>query len=189
MLRSRRRGKTWYHCLQNAARLLALANLLGLGKSKTCRTLEDLCDTLVGLGGTFEVVVGADDLLDMLTLLLADRLLGSLCKLRDSLGVISEILLAADKDDGEVGTEVKNFGDPLLLHVVQGIGRVDGEADQDDMRIGIGERAETVVVLLTSRIPQGKLNMLSINVDIGDVVLENSGDVHLREGSLGEDNQ
>lgn len=31
--------------------------------------------------------------------------------------------------------------------------------------------------------------MLAIDLDIGDVVLKNSGDIDLREGSLGEDNQ
>ena len=68
----------------------------------------------------------------------------------------------------------------LLLHVVQGIGGVDGEADQDNMGVGIREGAETVIILLTGRIPQGELDVLSVNVDIGDVVLENGGDVDLQ---------
>lgn len=67
----------------------------------------------------------------------------------------------------------------LLLDVVQGVRGIDGEADQDDMRVGVGERAETVVILLASRIPQGQLNVLAIDLDIGDIVLENSGNVDL----------
>lgn len=41
----------------------------------------------------------------------------------------------------------------LLLDVVEGVGRVDSKADQDDMRIGIGERPEAVVIFLASCIP------------------------------------
>lgn len=67
----------------------------------------------------------------------------------------------------------------LLLDVVKGVGRVDREADQNDVRVRVRERTETVVVFLTSRIPKSELNMLSVDLDIGDVVLEDSGDVHL----------
>lgn len=47
------------------------------------------------------------------------------------------------------------------------------------MRVRVRERAETVVVFLTSRIPESELNVLAIDLDIGDVVLEDSGNVHL----------
>jgi hypothetical protein len=52
------------------------------------------------------------------------------------------------------------------------------------MRIGVRQRAETIVILLTSRIPKGQLDVLSINLNVGDVVLENSGDVDLNESKL-----
>lgn len=42
----------------------------------------------------------------------------------------------------------------LFLDVVEGIRRVDGEADEDDMGVGIGQGTKTVVILLTSRVPQ-----------------------------------
>ena len=67
----------------------------------------------------------------------------------------------------------------LLLNVVKGIWGVDGEADQDDVRIWVRERAETIVILLTSGIPQGQLDVLSINLDIGDIVLEDGWDIDL----------
>jgi hypothetical protein len=41
----------------------------------------------------------------------------------------------------------------LLLDVVKRIRRIDGEADQDNVRVGVRERAETVVIFLASRIP------------------------------------
>lgn len=67
----------------------------------------------------------------------------------------------------------------LLLYVVERIGRVDGKADQDNVGVGVGERAETVVILLAGGIPEGELDVLAIDLDIGDVVLEDSGDVDL----------
>ena len=55
------------------------------------------------------------------------------------------------------------------------------------MRVGVTERAETIIVLLSSRIPQGKLNMLSIDLDIGYVVLEHGGDINLAGGTSDND--
>jgi hypothetical protein len=68
----------------------------------------------------------------------------------------------------------------LLLDVVKGIWRVHGETDQDDVGVGVGKRTETVVVLLASRIPEGELDVLSIDFDIGNVVLEDGWDVDLK---------
>ena len=40
-------------------------------------------------------------------------LLRGLVELLDGLGVVAEILLAADEDDGQAGAEVQDLGDPL----------------------------------------------------------------------------
>ncbi len=42
-----------------------------------------------------------------------DGLLRRLVQLLNRLLVVSEILLAADKDDGKIMAEVEHFGDPL----------------------------------------------------------------------------
>lgn len=70
-------------------------------------------------------------------------------------------------------------GSYLLLDVIKGVGRVDGEADQDDVRIGVGEGTETVVILLAGGIPEGQLDMLAVDLDIGDVVFKDGGNVDL----------
>lgn len=67
----------------------------------------------------------------------------------------------------------------LLLNVVKGIWRVDSEADQDDVGVWVGQWTETIVILLAGGIPQGQLDVLSINFDVGDVVLEDGWDVDL----------
>ena len=112
----------------------------------------------------------------MLTdLLHCDWFLRRLCQLLYSFVVVSKIILAANENDRETLTEMKDFGDPLWFHlsaraslpdldccvfylfldVVKRVGRIDGEADEDDMRIRIRQRAETIVVFLTRGIPQG----------------------------------
>ena len=75
-------------------------------------------------------------------------------------------------------------GSYLLLDVVKRIGRVDGEADEDNVRVGVGERAETVVIFLASGIPKGELDVLAVNLYIGDVVLEDGRDVDLHGSVL-----
>ena len=47
------------------------------------------------------------------------------------------------------------------------------------MGVGVAEGPETVVVFLAGGIPKGQLDVLAIDLDIGDVVLEHGWDVHL----------
>jgi hypothetical protein len=49
--------------------------------------------------------------------------------------------------------EVQNLRDPLLLDVVEGVGRVNSEADQDNVGVGVRKRSKTVIILLASSIP------------------------------------
>jgi len=120
--------------LENKALLVALAGLTATcHESGTGGVLEDFADTIVALGRALEVLVGHDLLTDLLTLLGGDGLLAGLAELLNGLLVVSQILLAADEDDGQALAEVQNLRDPLLLNVVQRIGRVNSKADQDDV--------------------------------------------------------
>ena len=47
------------------------------------------------------------------------------------------------------------------------------------MRVGVGQGTETVVIFLTRRIPKSEFNVLAVHLDIGDIVLEDGGDVDL----------
>jgi hypothetical protein len=131
-------------------------------------------------------------------LLLGNRLLRCLCKLLDGLLVMSQILLTSNQDDRKAMAEMKDLRDPLvlsalldspdyfccdlsylLLNVLERIRRVNSKADQDNMRIRVRERAETIIIFLACRIPQGEFDVLAIDLYIGNVVLENSGDIDL----------
>ena len=80
----------------------------------------------------------------------------------------------------------------LLGDVFKGVWAVDREADEQNVGVGVGEGAETVVILLacageragaravqTSCIPQCELDLLSINLNIRDVILKHCGDINL----------
>jgi len=67
---------------------------------------EHLTDTLVRLCGTLQVFVGTDLLADLLTLFRGHWLLAGLVKLLDGLLVVSQIFLAAYKDDGKPAAEM-----------------------------------------------------------------------------------
>jgi hypothetical protein len=134
-------------------------------------------------------------------LLRSHRPLVRLPQLLNHSGITSEILLAGNQNCRKTGAEMHHLRDPLhkdvsrgpssrkvrcthlLLNVVKRVRGVNGEADQDDMRVGVTERTETVIILLSGRIPQGKFNMLPVNFDIGNIVLEHGRDINLSGGT------
>lgn len=98
----------------------------------------------------------------------------------DACALGAEVGFESDEDEGGVGAEVEDFGVPLgagvsvwgfgraggggayLVHyVLQGVGAVDGEADEEEVGLGVGERTETVVFFLPRRIPKSELNSLA----------------------------
>lgn len=155
-----------------------------LNERRTGSVLKHLTNALASLGGALEITDSTNLLRNSHTLLGGNGALTGLAKLLDNLGVVTQILLASNQDDGKVLAEVEHLGDPLLLDVVERVGRVDGEADEDNVRVGVRERTESVVVFLTGGIPKGELYMTAIHLDIGNVVLENGGDVDLGESTL-----
>jgi len=151
--------------------------------------LKHLSYALVRLGRALEVLLGTNLLANILGLFWSHGLLGGLVKLLNCLLVEAQVLFATDQDNGETLAEVQNLGNPLLLDVVKGIRRVDSKANQNDVGVGIGKRSQTIVIFLTCGIPQSELDVLAIDLDVGDVVLKDGGDVDLGEGTLGEDNE
>lgn len=66
-------------------------------------------------------------------------------------------------------------GTDLGLDVVEGRGADDGEADEEDVGLGVGERSQPVVVFLSSSVPQAEADGLAINHDVRRVVVEAGG--------------
>ena len=73
------------------------------------------------------------------------------------------------------------MGTNLVHDIFKRIGAVDGEANKDQVSLGIGERSQAVVFLLPGGIPKSKLDGLTGRRMrwVGDVVLKDCGDVFL----------
>jgi hypothetical protein len=66
------------------------------------------------------------------------------------------------------------------LYVVERIWRVNGEANENDVAVWVGERSQPVVIFLARRIPQGEFDVLSIDLYVGYIVLEHGRNVDLQ---------
>lgn len=96
--------------------------------------------------------------------------------------VVSQIKLRANKNDGNAGRVMLNLGVPLGLDVVERRRADDGEADEEHVGLRVGQRAQTIVILLTSGIPQTQTDGLTVDHDVGRVVVEHCRDVLAGEG-------
>ena len=109
----------------------------------------------------------------------------------DGSGVFPQVELGADQDDGDVRRVMVDLGKPLAPEGQRGVfqtgglgasylgldvverGRADdGEADEEDVGLGVRERAQPVVILLAGRVPQAQADGLAVYHDASRVVVE-----------------
>lgn len=130
-----------------------------------------------------------------------------LAQLLDGVLVVAQIELRADQHDGHLCAVVGHLREPLCRHVLncvheknkdkkvkrqgenvkkqkggrglQQTGRRadDREADEEDVSLGVRERAETVVIFLTGSIPETQVDGLAIDHHVRAVVVKHSRDV------------
>lgn len=142
---------------------LALALLLLLGEQHCLdRLVKHSLEVVTVLSRALEVADGLDLLGESVALLGGDGRLTACLELVDGSSVRAKIDLGADQDLRNIGAEVDHLGVPLDrwiradrpgksdshlgLNVLVG-GRVhDREADEEDVGVGVRERAETVVL-------------------------------------------
>jgi len=163
---------------------VALSTMLPAEESCSGSVLEDFPDTLTRPGRAFQIMLSTDLLRNCHTFFRGYGPLTCLPEFINDSWIATKILLATDENDGQASAEMHDLGNPLLLHVVKRVGGIDGEADKNDMRVGVAQGPETVIVFLACGIPQGQLDMFAVDLDIGDIVLEDSWYVYLRECSL-----
>lgn len=65
--------------------------------------------------------------------------------------ILPQIDLGTDDQTRNTRAVVMDLGEPLLLDVLERRGRGHTEADQEHVRLGVAQRAESIVVLLTCR--------------------------------------
>ncbi len=105
------------------------------------------------------------------------------------LRVRAQVPLGAHQKNGHAGAVVRHLGVPLVPHVGEGRGAADGEADDEDVGLRVGERAQAVVLLLARRVPQVEADRSAVHAHLSAVVVEHGGDVLLGKsvGGVGDE--
>lgn len=111
--------------------------------------------TLLAFCGTFKVCKGVNFFSHCTTFLGFNRFLFHFTKFLDSAGIIAKILFVAYQYYWHVWAKVFHLRCPFFRNVLQRVWTVDWETHQYNVSVGIRQRTKSVVVLLTSRIPQG----------------------------------
>lgn len=179
----RRRGGKGHDARDSEER--AGAPLLGLGlraKHRADGLVEDVLEALLGEGRALEVLDRADLLRHGQPLRVRDGGELAVAQLLHGVLVLPQVQLGAHQDDGCVGAVVAHLGVPLRPDIFKGCWVYQGEADEEDIRLWVGEWPQPVVVLLTGRIPQAEVDGLAIDHNIGRVIVEHCGYVFAREG-------
>lgn len=161
--------------------------------------VENTFQVPLGKSRALEVLVSLDILGALQRLVIRYRLHSLLSETLQCLGVFSQIELSANKYDGDVGRVVVDLWEPLFHlsascplfsgparlrrqadgeltnlgpDVVKGWRANNGEADEEDVCLRVGERAQSIIVFLSGGIPQSQADWLSINHHTCRVVVE-----------------
>lgn len=132
--------------LQEAALalLLLLLGLVGVENSADSLLEHGLEASLVQ-GRALHILDGSNCASHVATLLEGDGSEALLSQTRQGLLVIAKIKLGADQQEGSVGAVVLDLRVPLGANILERGRRDDGEADEEDVGLGVGQRAQTVL--------------------------------------------
>lgn len=144
--------------------------------------VEDGLEALLGERGALQILDGGNLLGHGQSLWISDRRQLLVLELLDRLLIVAQIQLGAHQDDGHIVAVMTHLREPLGTHVLKGCGIHQREADEEHIRLWVRERTQSIVILLTSRIPQAQIDGLSIDHHIGRVVVEHGGNVFPGEG-------
>lgn len=117
-----------------------------------------------------------------LALLQRNGLLLILSQLLQRTLLIAQINLRTNEQEGRLLTVVRYLRNPLFFDVLERAGTDDGEAHQKYIRLGIGQRPQSIVILLTGGIKQAQRVRLATDHDRDGVVVEHGR--HVLRGEL-----
>lgn len=99
----------------------------------------------------------------LLSLLALDRAESLLGQIGERVPVVPEVDLGAHEDHGRVGAVVLDLRVPFTRHVLEGGGTGDGEADEEHVGLGVRQRPQPVVVLLSGGVPEAQAHWDSVH--------------------------
>jgi len=169
-------------CLYDGAGLLSTSRLRDRHENSPDGLVKDVLEAFLCKRRTFEVPNAVNLLAALDSLRVGDGRHPLLAEGSDGLGIVAQIQLGADKDDWDVRGMMRDLGVPLGENIVERGGADDRETDQEDVRLGVGERTETIIILLSGGIPQAQADRLVVDHNVCGVIVENGWDVLAREG-------
>jgi hypothetical protein len=90
-------------------------------------------------------------------------------QLLDGGTVFTQINFGSDQDERDVGAVVRNFRIPLGPQVFEGGGIDDGIGQQENVGLRIREGSKTIIIFLSSGIPETQIDGLSVDYHIGRI--------------------
>jgi len=178
-------------CLQKRASTLLLALLVASGLASLLANdagqglVENVLESLSSKGRAFEVLECAKLLDHVVGLFVRNGGLAILAEGLERRLVVTKIGLSTNQDDWDIGAMVLDLNIPTILDVDERRMVDDGEAQQEDVGLGVRESTDASITLLSGGIPKREFDFLALYNDGGLVVVEYSGDVLLRELTLG----
>lgn len=118
--------------------------------------IKDILQLVLRQSRTFDIFDGSELLRHPVTVFFANGLHLLPGELLADARVIAQIGLGADDEAGNTGAVVMNFGEPLLANVLERGRRRHGEADEENVGLGVGQRAQTIVIFLTGGIEEAQ---------------------------------
>jgi len=100
----------------------------------------------------------------------------------DGILFFSQIELSSDQDNGGAWAVMRDLRVPFGGNVLERRGRDDGETAEENISLRVREGSQSIVIFLSGSIPESKIDGLSIDHDIGRIVVKDSWDVFSGEG-------
>ena len=118
--------------------------------------IKDILELVLRQRRTLHVLDSTQLLSHTLAVLLTDWAHLLLRKLLAHAWVIAQIGLGTNDQARNTWAVVVDLREPLLAHVLEGGWGGDGEADEEDVGLWVGEWAQTIVILLSGGIKEAK---------------------------------
>lgn len=168
-------------CLENRTFTFVFHRYDG-AKDGPDRLIKDGLEALLRESGAFQVFHRTDLLGHGQPLGIGNGRQLFVAQLIDRVFVVPQIELCPDQDYRYVRTVVAHLRVPFGPDVFER-GRIDQrEAYEKHVRLGVGQRPQTVVIFLPSRIPQAQIDWLTVDHHVGRVVVEHGRNVLAWEG-------
>jgi len=144
---------------------------------------EHLLHPAARLRGALDVL-GTDFACDLRALLGRDGPLSLRAKHPFRVVVPAEVRLGCDEYERCTLAKVRYLWVPLVLDVLKTDRKVNGEDDEDDVAFWVAQRPQSIVLLLSCRVPERDLDNLAVELSVCYVVLEHGGYVRFWESIM-----